>query len=148
MIKFLKQKNKGFTLVETLISISIFSVSIVSLMSILGSGLSNTGYAKQKMTAGYLAQEGIEILRNKRDNYVLYPASSLTWTDFESLIVTDPSFFPSPDSNFTRTFNKQIIDLGKEVKISSTVCWPQQDCNSATYKVTLTENLYNWVENN
>ena len=50
-------KNTGFTLVETLVAISIFSMSLVALMSILGSGISDTNYAKQKIIAGYLTQE-------------------------------------------------------------------------------------------
>ncbi|MEK7127997.1 MAG: hypothetical protein AAB933_00330 [Patescibacteria group bacterium] len=84
MIKFFKQKNKGpapyeaggfrsgFTLVETLIAVSIFTVSILALMSVLASGIANTNYAKRKMIASYLAQEGIEYVRNMRDTYVLY----------------------------------------------------------------------------
>lgn len=95
MIKFLEQKNRacpvklqrsrGFTLVETLIAISIFSVSVVSMMSVLGSGISDTNYAKKKIIAGYLAQEGIEYVRNMRDTYILYttvPGNS--WGGFKS----------------------------------------------------------------
>jgi len=91
MFKFFKQKNKrkGFTLVETLIAISIFSVSLVVLMSVLGSGINNTTYAKNKMIASYLAQEGIEYMRNMRDTYVLYTdysASSQDWDSFKSAL--------------------------------------------------------------
>ncbi|MFA5095388.1 MAG: prepilin-type N-terminal cleavage/methylation domain-containing protein [Candidatus Paceibacterota bacterium] len=98
MKKYFKQNNKGFTrtpkfgvtpkgggftLVETLVAISIFSVSIVALMTILGSGISNTNYAKTKIIASYLAQEGIEYVRNMRDSYVLYTGTtSLTWNSF------------------------------------------------------------------
>ncbi|MEK7106542.1 MAG: type II secretion system protein, partial [Patescibacteria group bacterium] len=68
----LNKKNTGFTLVETLVSLSIFSVSVILFMSVLGSGITDTNYAKQKIVAGYLAQEGIEYMRNMRDNNVLY----------------------------------------------------------------------------
>ena len=96
MIKFFKftllwqgkHNNSGFTLVETLIAISIFSMSIVALMSILGSGISDTNYAKMKMTASYLAQEGIESIRNMRDSYVLYnDITSNSWTSFKAKMV-------------------------------------------------------------
>ena len=104
MIKSLKQKNKknacpaklqrsrGFTLVETLVAISIFSMSIVALMSVLGSGISNTNYAKTKIIASYLAQEGIEYIRNMRDTYVLYTNinPSLTWNSFKSTLEPTP----------------------------------------------------------
>ena len=96
MIKFLKQKNKacpqrlakhggrGFTLVETLIAISIFSVSIVALMSFLSQNISNAGYAKKKIIATYLAQEGIESVRNMRDSYIFYSdTTSNDWNKFK-----------------------------------------------------------------
>ena len=64
MRKLLKQKNTGFTLVETLVAISIFTISILGMLSVLASSIANTTYAKQKMVATYLAQEGIEYIRN------------------------------------------------------------------------------------
>lgn len=93
MFKYFKKKNKnnseiaGFTLVETLIAISIFSLSIVGLMSVLGQGISDTNQAKHKMTASYLAEEGIEYIRNMRDTYVLYDTTeAVGWTNFISKI--------------------------------------------------------------
>lgn len=64
--------NRGFTLVETLVAISIFTSSIIVLMSVLSQGISNTTYARNKMIASYMAQEGIEYIRNMRDTYTLY----------------------------------------------------------------------------
>jgi Tfp pilus assembly protein PilV len=93
MIKFLKQKNTGFTLVETLVSISIFSMAILGLLSILASGITNTTYAKQKITADYLAQEGIEYIRNMRDTFVLYDATNAQtgWNSFNTKLTTAPA---------------------------------------------------------
>jgi len=106
---FTKKISGGFTLVETLIAIAIFSVSIVALMSVLAQGISDTGYARKKTVAGYLAQEGIEYIRNMRDSYVLYnKQTSKTWTQFETKLTScnqtnkcgfDSSLYPI-DPNF------------------------------------------------
>lgn len=83
MKNLFSKSNKGFTLIETLVALSIFSVSIVALISITGSGVSNTNYAKNKFIASYLSQEGIEAVRNIRDTTLL---SGGVWTDFTSLM--------------------------------------------------------------
>jgi type II secretory pathway pseudopilin PulG len=89
-IRKFRRTNKGFTLVETLVAISIFSMSILGLLSILASGISDTSYAKQKMAAGYLAEEGIEYMRNMRDTFVLYDAtdSQTGWSSFSSKLIS------------------------------------------------------------
>ncbi len=93
MIKFYGQKNRGFTLIETLVAISIFVTSLLGLISISSKGIADTGYAKRKIIASYLAQEGIEQIRNLRDTYVLYDATSTDagWGDFKTRIVNAPA---------------------------------------------------------
>ena len=65
----------GYTLVEVLVAVSIFTVSILGLLVTLSQGIADTGYAKKKMTAAYLAQEGIEYIRNMRDTSMVYALS-------------------------------------------------------------------------
>jgi len=82
-------KGGGFTLVETLVAISIFSMSILGLLSVLASSISNTIYAKQKLTADYLAQEGVEYIRNMRDTSVLYSATGqIGWDSFKTKLAS------------------------------------------------------------
>lgn len=76
------KNSKGFTLVETLIAISIFTISILGMISILSNGITDTNYAKDKIIATYLAQEGIEFVRNIRDDSVLYNTTNSGWSDF------------------------------------------------------------------
>jgi type II secretory pathway pseudopilin PulG len=71
MKNLFKQKNTGFTLVETLVAVSIFSVALIGMMAVIASSMAHTSYAKRKITAAYLAQEGIEYIKNMRDTYVL-----------------------------------------------------------------------------
>lgn len=141
---FFKKVNKlgrGFTLVETLVAVSIFTVSILGLLSVLSQGISDTGYAKKKVAAGYLAQEGIECIRNTRDNYFLYPDSTHDWGKFVALNVSSITC-PTIDSGFTRVLGKTVVNLN-EVKITSRVDWTQ---GSGNYNITFSENLFNWVE--
>ncbi len=55
-----------------MVALSIFSFSVLAVLVLLGTSISNVGYAEKKMTASYLAEEGIEFMRNMRDTFVLY----------------------------------------------------------------------------
>ena len=140
-----KKQNTGFTLVETLVAISIFSVSIVGLMSVLGSGISNTNYAKQKITAYYLAQEGIEYVRNMRDTEVLYGNGTINarWNRFRNTPNIDYPV-PADFAGFAREVWLDKTDLDPdEVKIFSKVEWAQ---GSGNYEIVFSENLFNWTD--
>ncbi len=63
--------HAGFTLLEMLFAVVIFSFALVSLMLIAGKGVIATASAKDQLTAQYLAEEGAEVVRNVRDgNFV------------------------------------------------------------------------------
>lgn len=75
-MKFIKNKishklQKGFTLIETLVAISILLLSIIGPMEIAARGLFSAYYARDEITAYYLAQEGVEYVRNLRDTKYL-----------------------------------------------------------------------------
>jgi type II secretory pathway pseudopilin PulG len=142
MKKFFTKQNRGFTLVETLVAISIFTLSILAMMSVLASGISDTNYAKQKMTATYLAQEGIETMRNTRDTYVLYPNSGNDWDSFKADYMGEADYPATPDFPFHRHSTMSQININ-EVKVSYTVSWSQ---GSGNYSITLSEFLFNWIE--
>lgn len=72
MNKNQKQFSKGFTLVETLVAIAMLGYSIATIVVITGQGIFNANYLENKMTAQYLAQEGIEIVRNIRDQQAVF----------------------------------------------------------------------------
>ncbi|MFN4181244.1 MAG: prepilin-type N-terminal cleavage/methylation domain-containing protein [Candidatus Paceibacteria bacterium] len=92
---FIKKKNKqrGFTLVESLVAILIFTVSVTAMLVVLGGGVSEIDYVKRKVVANYLAQEGIEYIRNMRDTYMLYTPTGTGWPDFVAKMqACDPAF--------------------------------------------------------
>lgn len=64
--------HSGFTLLEMLFAVIIFSFALVSLIGITGKGVATTVGAKDQLTAQFLAEELLEVARNTRDqNYLI-----------------------------------------------------------------------------
>ena len=82
MFQIKKQmNNKGFTLIEMLVAVFIFSVALSALMGIAAKGLRASRLAQDQVVADYLALEGIEAVRNLRDSAFLLGSGGNTWTD-------------------------------------------------------------------
>ena len=62
------KKHKGFTLVEAMVAISILSLAVTGPLIIAQKGLGSAIYARDQITAFYLAQEAVEYIRNVRDS--------------------------------------------------------------------------------
>lgn len=62
---------KGFTLIETLVAITLLTVAVVTPMTLTNRSLSTAYYARDQIAAFYLAQEGIEAVRAVRDGNIL-----------------------------------------------------------------------------
>ena len=69
--------TQGFTLIETLVAISLLSVAIVSPMTLASQSLSGAYYARDEITAFNLAQEGLEAVRAVRDGQILTISQSI-----------------------------------------------------------------------
>ncbi len=78
------KKTNGFTIIEVLVALALFSIALLTMFLVLSSGITNLDFAKRKITATFLAQEGIEYMRNTRDNFMFFSSidSSKTWADF------------------------------------------------------------------
>ena len=59
--------SKSFTLIETITAIFILTTGILATFSLISYLISISSISSQKLIAAYLAQEGIEIVRNIRD---------------------------------------------------------------------------------
>ena len=62
-----EERRGGFTLIETLVAIFILVVSIGGPLTIVAKGLSASFFARDQITAFFLAQEAVEYVRNIRD---------------------------------------------------------------------------------
>ncbi len=66
MIKNL-HPHRGFTLVESLVAITILMIGVVGPLVIAARGISDGLFAQNQLAANYLAQEGMAVLINLRD---------------------------------------------------------------------------------
>ncbi len=90
----LKKKNiiqhYGFTLLETMIAMFILGTAVSGLVFVTASGVNNTAYVKDRLTAKYLAQEGTEVVRNIRDTQMRFVSAGqdrdTAWQNFISTI--------------------------------------------------------------
>lgn len=70
-MKSKKLQYNGFTLLETLVAISILVTAIVGPLTLAAQTIRSQQVAKDNLIAANLAQEGIELVRNYRSNNVL-----------------------------------------------------------------------------
>jgi len=94
MINKVFKSSKGFTVLETIVAISILSLSISGAFSAVQQSLSQATIAKDEVKAFYLAQEAVEIIRNQRDNNQLIRINIGTgdWLADIARVSTDPCY--------------------------------------------------------
>jgi prepilin-type N-terminal cleavage/methylation domain-containing protein len=107
MIKH-KNTNGGFSLLESMVAITILLVAVVGPLSTIGNSLSQIYIARDQMVAINLAQEGIEAVRQIRDSNMikgwnettratLWNSGELASSDFFSIEIQSgaPQLIPS-----------------------------------------------------
>jgi prepilin-type N-terminal cleavage/methylation domain-containing protein len=68
--------SKGFTLIETLVAVTLLATAIAGPLTIAAKGLSAALIAKDQISAFYLAQDAMEYIRYKRDSNCLAAAAA------------------------------------------------------------------------
>ena len=67
MKNFFNQPEKGFTLIETFVAVLILVFAVIGPLGLLSKAIADGNYAKNQVTAYYLAQEAVELFINQRD---------------------------------------------------------------------------------
>lgn len=154
--------SQGFTLLETLVAIFIIIVALAGVFGLVARLTFTATLSSAQLTAAYLAQEGIEIVRNIRDtNYLMGTAwdSNLPPGEFGADYTTqgfpdfdcnnknlkfDSSFYgctTDSDTKFKRKIT--IMPNGDILEVSVEVTWQHR---GRDLKVTAKENLYKWLQ--
>lgn len=67
-IKLKNKKKKGFSIGEVLLAIFVLSIGMIATFSLFNKGIKNLQNERDLIVASLLAQEGVEVVRNIRDN--------------------------------------------------------------------------------
>lgn len=159
----LNNQKKGFTLLEGILAIFIITLGVGGAYALISQTISFGGLSSQKLIATYLAQEGIEIVRNIRDTNWLEGENwknGLGPGDWEGDYNMTQNLLPSANrflnidgngfygySGGTKTPFKRKINLSYPqddiLKVIVEVEWKER---LRTHKVSAQENLYNWLK--
>jgi prepilin-type N-terminal cleavage/methylation domain-containing protein len=71
MLNNFYKSKKGFTLLEVISAIFIISVGVLGIIRFIPSLIVDSSINSSRLTAAYLAQEGVELIRNIRDTNLL-----------------------------------------------------------------------------
>lgn len=133
-------RQRGFSLVEVLLAVSVFALIVTALTGGLIYGQQSTAVSGQRAKATFLAEEGLEAVRNIRDASF----SNLTNGTFGlSTAGNQWSLSGSSDTTdiFTRAIAISSVDADRK-QVVSTVTWQQTPSQNGS--VTLSTYLTQW----
>jgi len=165
MLNNFNKKNKGFTILEAIFTFTIIVVGFSGVMTLI---LNTSRYSQinnYNLVAAYLAQEGLELVRNIRDSnwvdgnewnygidnrsYIIdYNDNSLNSEISDPYLYIDNGFY-SHDRSGAKTIFQRVIEIstcdttGDCIIASSTVSWSDF---GITRSITVSERLYNWFK--
>lgn len=167
--------SRGFTLVETLVAISILMISIVGPFYSVYKAVQVTYISRDQLIATTLAQEGVEYVRNVRDSNYLYnlknSSAPVSWMNGLSACTgknctVDATENTAPTTcsgtcnplyiSSTNLYTQQVT--GTATRFTRTVTITTVSANESTvtvtiswvnlhvpYTITISEHLYNWL---
>jgi prepilin-type N-terminal cleavage/methylation domain-containing protein len=117
---FYSDLSRGFTIVEMLIAVFIFTVAISALTFMAGNGIRSARQSQSRIVAEYLATEGMEVIRNVRDSAFLSGLSGATWEAVFGTDIVGPGGCFSPlneegepvSCNFSYNLTTGVPELG------------------------------------
>ena len=132
--------HHGITLIEVLLSVSLFSAIVTILAGAIVHGRESAVLGGQKVRATYIAEEGLEAVRNLRDESFknLVPGT-------HGLTIAGNQWSLNGSSDTVDIFTRSITisdTTPHKKQVVSQVTWQQNPQRSGS--VTLTTDLTNW----
>lgn len=165
--------KNGFTLVEALIAISILIIGILSGFILVTRALYNVSVIQDRLTASFLAQEGIELVRNIRDTnfikrlkgeevlwkngladgcYTIDASAPLTLKQITCTFCDNGEFLDyNQDLNLYLYNNGDRTPFCREIKIETisneeirVISFVKWKTKNMNFDLTIEDHLYNW----
>ena len=122
--------KKAFTLIEVLIAIFLITVGIAGAFDLIQRTVAFSAISSSRLEAVYLAQEGIEIIRNTRDSNWLAENPWDSGIEDQEIDI----------GKFNRTITITALEPDKMI-VSAEVTWQER---GRDHSVTAQTELYNW----
>lgn len=161
-MKLSNMVNKGFTILEVILAIFILSVAVFGSFSLIQQTVVGVSLNQSKLIAYYLAQEGVEIVRNIRDTNWLQGSA---WTaglavgegnqeaDYQSMVlesyqgrylrIGDNGFYNYASGMETK-FKRKIAVTEKSdgyLEVKVIIEWSER---GREHNIEVINHLYNW----
>jgi len=124
--------HKSFTLIEVVVAVFVLTIGVLAVFNVVQNITVYSRISSSRLTAVYLAQEGIELVRNQRDSNWLAGDS---W-DSNLPSVTESDILDRFDRVTTNT-----PEGDDKIKVSVEVSWEEKGKH---HSVTAQTELYNW----
>lgn len=152
MYKINFKNKKGFTIIETLVAVTILMISIVGPLTIAQKSLMASIYARDQVTASFLAQDIIEKIKNDKSNALLLNTVFSNWVSTYSYpcgvlrIQNDGTLSASgtnTPSKFSCTATVTLLPSStSEAKVVVTISWSSGTLQNS---VILQDNLFDVI---
>lgn len=152
---------KGFTLIETIVAVGIIVIGLVSVLTAITTSLFYVSNIGDRLIASNLTAEGLEVVRNIRDNnwlqglswnsgladgdyQVSYNSTALSPYGGNPLLLDGASGLYNYSSGASTPYGRKISISnlsGYEIRVISTVTWQRR---GITYSNSAESHLFNW----
>ena len=163
-------KNKGFSLIEVITSIFILTVGVGGAFSLIYQTLSAVYSVRSELTDSFLAQEGIEVVKNLRDNAWLesraatstswlsnlsevggdyeldYSTQYLSQADNSTYMKIDSSGLMNYSSGDLTTFIRSVSLSNVSTSTVNVVITVEWQAGGKSHTLEIVEDITNWYE--